>query len=68
MISEGSCDTEDYSNNTENLCHYRNKYIFFKCIKIENHYLNCNTEINIFLLYIDQINAALVSISMYKAE
>jgi len=34
MISEGSCDTEDWSNDPENsACHHR---IALKYIKIEN--------------------------------
>ncbi len=36
MISEGSCDTEDWSNDAENSAlHHRNKYIL-KYIQIEN--------------------------------
>ncbi len=42
MISEGSCDTEDWSNDAENSALlYRNKYIL-KHITIEAAILNCN--------------------------
>ncbi len=38
MISEESCDTEDWSNDAENSAlHHRNK-ITFKYIQIENSY------------------------------
>ncbi len=38
MISEGSRDTEDCSNDAENSAlHHRNK-LFLKYIKIETHY------------------------------
>ncbi len=44
MISEGSCDTEDWSNDAENSAlHHRKKTIFYiKYIKIENIIVNCN--------------------------
>ncbi len=39
MISEGSCDTEDFSNDAGNSAfHHRNDYIL-KCIQIENSYV-----------------------------
>ncbi len=38
MISEGSCDTEDWSNDAENSAlHHRNNYIL-KYIQIESSY------------------------------
>ncbi len=38
MISEGSCDTEDWSNDAENAAlHHRNK-LHLKYIWIENSY------------------------------
>jgi len=38
MISEGSCDSEDWSNDAENSAlHHRNK-LLFKKIQIENSY------------------------------
>ncbi len=41
MISKGSCDTEDWSNDAENSAlHHRNKYIkILKYIKIEKIYI-----------------------------
>ncbi len=40
MISEGSCDTEDWSNDAENSAlHHRNK-LYFKILKTV--ILNCN--------------------------
>ncbi len=39
MISEGSCDTEDWSNDAENSAlNHRNKLHFNKYMKIENSY------------------------------
>ncbi len=39
MVSEGSCDTEDWSNDAENSAlHHRNKLYILKYIKIENCY------------------------------
>jgi len=39
MISEGSCDTKDWSNDAENTALPSEEYItFFKYIKIENSY------------------------------
>ncbi len=66
LISEGSCDTEDCSNDAaENLAlHHRNKL----CLKIyynRKQLLSCNNISQyyfFFLLYFDQVNAALVSI------
>ncbi len=53
MISEGSCDTEDWSNDAENTYHHsiynfdhRRKYIL-KFIKIEN----CYFKLLYFFLY-----------------
>ncbi len=63
MISEGSCDTEDWSNDAENSALitetiYILKHSYRKLI------LNCN-NITVFIAVIicfDQINAVLVSI------
>ncbi len=45
MISEGSCDTEDWSNDAENpALHHRNK-LHFKILKIK-----CNNFYNITVL------------------
>jgi len=46
IISEGSCDTEDWSNDAENC--FDGRKFFFYCIQ--------------FYCIFDQINAALVSI------
>ncbi len=63
MISEGSCDTEDWSNDAENTAaHHRNKLHF-------NRYSHRKTNLNwknisklyCFYCIFDQINAALVS-------
>ncbi len=64
MISEGSCDTEDWSNDAENSALitetiYILKHSYRKLI------LNCNNNITVFIAVIicfDQINAVLVSI------
>ncbi len=37
MISEGSCDTEDWSNDAENSALLYRIYYIFKYIKIKNH-------------------------------
>ncbi len=39
MISEGSCDTEDWSNDTENSDLITGINYIFKYIQIENSYL-----------------------------
>ncbi len=58
MISEGSCDTEDWSNDAENSAfHQRNilqNTAILNCIIISQYYC--------FYCVSDQINAALVSI------
>ncbi len=62
MISEGSCDTENWSNDAENTALPSEKiHLIFKCIKIEK---SCNIISQYYCLYciFDQINAALVSI------
>ncbi len=39
MITEGSCDTEDWSNDAENIAfHHRNKLYLKLYIQIENSY------------------------------
>jgi len=38
MISEGSCDPEDWSNDAENSALSRKKKYIMKYIKIENSY------------------------------
>ncbi len=39
MISEGSCDTEDWSNNAEKALHHKNTFYILKYIKTENSYI-----------------------------
>ncbi len=54
MISEGSRDTEDWSNDAENSAlNHRNKWHFNKYMKIENSYfiLKYYFTILLFLLY-----------------
>ncbi len=67
MISEGSCDTEDWTNDAENSALITEINIFLKYIQIEV-ILNCGKFHNItvctvfFYCISDQMNAALVSI------
>ncbi len=42
MISEGSCDTEDWSNDAENSALITGINYILQYIQIENSYLNCN--------------------------
>ncbi len=58
MISEGSCDTEDWSNDAENTAlHHKNKLHF----TIYSHGTQNVNNISQFLVFFDQINASLVS-------
>jgi len=51
VISEGSCDTEDFSNDAENSAlHHRNK-LHFKYIKTENRFTFFTIFINITVVY-----------------
>jgi len=64
VISEGSCDTEDFSNDAENSAlHHRNK-LHFKYIKTENRFTFFTIFINITVVYciFYQINVMLKSI------
>ncbi len=58
MISEGSCDSEDWSNDT--LITAINYILTY--IHIENTYLNCNNISQYYCFYcdFDQISAAFV--------
>ncbi len=70
MISEGSCDTEDWSNDAENSAlHHRNK-LHLKYIKMKNCYLNSNniSQYCNFYCIFHQINAALISIRDFFKE
>ncbi len=42
MISEGSCDTEDWSNDAENSALITGINYILKYIQIEKVHLNCN--------------------------
>ncbi len=68
MVSEGSCDPEDWSNDAENTAlHHRNKLHFNILISTyKKKYLNCNNIHNFDP--IDQINAALMSRRLLKKK
>ncbi len=60
MISERSCDTQDWSNDTENSAlHHRNK-LHFKMYYNKKYILICN-NVSKYSCIFDQINAALLS-------
>ncbi len=42
MISEGSCDTEDWSNDAENSALLHRNTLYLKYIKQETNFINCN--------------------------
>ncbi len=62
MISEESCDTQDWSNDAENSALITAIHLILKYFKIENIFLKNNIS-NYYCFYciFDQINAALVS-------
>ncbi len=60
MFSEGSCDTEDWSNDAENSAMITEINYILKCIKIENS-LNSNNIAQFYCVF-DQIDRALMSI------
>ena len=65
MISEGSCDTEDWSNDADNSAlHHRNKLYFKVFKKQKTIILNCNniSQYYCFFCIYYEINAALMSI------
>ncbi len=67
MISEGSCDTEDRSNDAENSAlHHRNK-LQFTIYSNRKDVLSCNniSQYYNFCCIFDQINAALFSMSFF---
>ncbi len=57
MISEGSCDTEDWSNDDENSASYQINKLLFKIIYKTVIFSNISQYHFLF----DQVNAALVS-------
>ncbi len=50
MISEGSCDTEDWSNDAENSALITGKNYIFKYIKMENSAFKWQFFLFIFLI------------------
>ncbi len=66
MISEGSCDTEDWSNDTEkSALHHRNKLHFKLHIKIEKKIFDIAIiyhNITVFTEFFDQIHVMLVKL------
>jgi len=67
IISEGSCDTDNWSNEAENSALPSEEYkLHFKTYSNRFFFiLNCNNK-NECLLYFYQINAALLSIMFQK--
>ncbi len=61
MISEGSRDTEDWSNDAENSALLYRNTLYFQ-IKQKTNIRNCNS-LRVFFLYFYQINTVLMSIS-----
>jgi len=50
MISEGSCDTEDWSNDAENSAFITGIHYILKYITIENVIFHSNTVCTVFLI------------------
>ncbi len=63
MISEGSCDSEDWSNDAENSALITEINVILKYIKIENCYFKLQyfPKKRFFLCIFDQIDTALMS-------
>ncbi len=61
MISEGSCDSEYWSNDAENSALITAINYILLYIKIENSYFYCNNIKQYYCIF-DQINVALLSI------
>ncbi len=62
MISEGSCDTEDWSNDAENSAlNHRNKLHFHICSNRKQLFSVKNISQYCFCCIFDQINAVLVN-------
>ncbi len=51
MISEGSCDTEDWSNDAENSALQQNNKLQFKTLKWKTLILNCNTILQYYCFW-----------------
>ncbi len=62
MISEGSCDTEDWSNDAGNsAAHLKNKFLIFKIYSNIKHLFKIVIIFHTIYCIFDQINAALMS-------
>ncbi len=65
MISEGSCDTEDWSNDAENSALITGINYILKYIKIETVILNCNNisrnNLDFFFCIFNQRDTALMT-------
>ncbi len=62
MISEGSCDTEDWSNDAEYSALHRRNKLYFKIFSYKKTFiLNCNNISQYYFIF-DQRNATLMSI------
>ncbi len=66
MISEESCDTEDWSNDAENSALITEINYILTDICIKQLFWNVIILHNIFFCIVDQINAALVSKKDFK--
>ncbi len=68
MISEGLCDTEDWSNDAENSAlHHRNK-LHFKIYSNRNlFFLNWNNMSRFYCIF-DQTNPGLMSLRLSKKK
>ncbi len=64
LISEESCDTDDWKNDAENSAWYHRNKCKFKIYYLENNYFKLQNYSIILLFYctFDQINAALLCI------
>ncbi len=56
MISEGSCDTEDWNNDAENSALHHRNILHFKIYSNKTVILNCN-NISQYYYFTDNINA-----------
>ncbi len=68
MISEGSCDTEDWNIDAENSANLNSENKCLKYIQIETVIVICNniSQFDSFYSIYDQINAALVNKKLLK--
>ncbi len=68
MISEESCDTEDWNIDAENSANLNSENKCLKYIQIETVIVICNNISQLYCFYsiFDQINAALVNKKLLK--